>query len=256
MANANESNQPVPGSGLTAEERDLMLSGVASGKRIVFVTYSLTDNIERQLDFLIAVVLKKYARESLQATLYSCLKEIVINATKANAKRVFFDECGLRLNDPVDYEIGMKKVKALLSENWIKEYGHKARERDMHVSIAMRHSEDGLRIEVTNESDILPADEERIRQKLAEGMTYEDLVSFYMKNADNTEGEGLGLVMNLILLKGENINPALFRIGMVDGKAMARLEIPFTDNFVSVRGSNPKGFSAGKDHGEVQIDLR
>lgn len=254
MAQANRGSEPEKQ--LTPEDREQVLTGVSSGKRIVFVTYSLTDSIERQLDFLIAVILKKYEREALQATLYSCLKEIVVNATKANAKRVFFDEHGLKLDDPEHYNIGMQKVKEAISEKWISEYGRKAKDRDMHVSIAVRHSEDGLRIEVTNDSDILPADEDRIRQKLAEGMTYEDLVSFYMKNADNTEGEGIGLVMNLMLLKAENINPGLFRIGMVDGKAMARLEIPFTEKFVSVRGSDPKGFSQGRDTGEVQIDLR
>lgn len=240
---------------ISPQDREQVLKGVESGKRIVFVTYSLTDSIERQLDFLIAVVLKKYARESLQATLYSCVKEIVVNATKANAKKAFFDELGLRLDHPGDYEIGMKKVKAALSEAWIREYGKKAKDRDMHVSIAFRHANEGLRIEVTNDSDILPADEDRIRLKLAEGMTYDDLVAFYMKNADNTEGEGIGLVMNLMLLKAENINPALFRVGMVGGKAMARLEIPFNENFRSVRGEDPTGF-AGTKADELEIDFR
>ena len=32
-------------------------------------------------------------------------------------------------------------------------------------------------------------------------MQYEDLVAFYMDNADNTEGEGIGLVMIILMLK-------------------------------------------------------
>lgn len=243
-----------PDRGLTAEDREVVLRGIESGRRIVFVTYSLTDNIEKQLDFLIAVLLKKYARENLQATLYSCLKEIVINATKANAKKVFFDEHALNPNDSGHYAIGIKKLKKALSESWIREYGQKARNKGMQVSIAFLHGQDGLRIEVTNDSGILPADEERIRLKLAEGMTYDDLVQFYMQNADNTEGEGIGLVMNLMLLKAENINPALFRIGMVNGKAMARMEIPFTESFRSVRGPDPTGFASRE--GDLEIDLR
>lgn len=99
-----------------------------------------------------------------------------------------------------------------------------------------------MRIWVFNDTDLIPTDEKRIREKLAEGMTYEDLLSFYMANGDQAEGEGLGLVMNLLLLKGENINPALFRLGYIDGKTMARIEIPFSEDFVSTRGENPEGF--------------
>lgn len=232
-----------------------VLSAVAAGKRIVFVTYSLTDNIEKQLDFLIATLLKKYEREALQATLYSCVKEIIVNATKANAKKVYFEEQGLKLHDSADYAQGIKQIKQALSESWIHEYGLKAKQQDMQVTIAFKHDADGLRVEVHNDADLLPTDEDRIRMKLAEGMTYDDLVAFYMKNADNTEGEGIGLVMNLMLLKAENINPALFRIGMVNGKSLARIEIPFNDKFRSVRGQNPDGFVRDDEIG-LELDFR
>ena len=236
-------------------DSEQIVAGVAAGRKFVLVTHSLTNNVEKQIDFLIATILKKYGRESLQAALYSCVKEIVVNATKANAKRVFFEEHGLKVDNREEYIEGMKRIKALLSESWILEYGRKAKQRGMEVSVAFYHNNDGLRVEVKNDADILPTDEERIRLKLAEGTTYDDLVSFYMKNADNTEGEGLGLVMNLLLLKAENINPALFRIGMVDGKSLARVEIPFSENFKSVRGINPDGFVRDDDIG-LELDYR
>jgi len=221
---------------------DQIKQGVTEGRKFMLLTHSLTDSVEKQIDFLIAEILKKYGRESLQAALYSCVKEVMVNATKANAKRVFFDEQGLKFNDKTDYIEGMKRLKKLLSESWIEEYGRKAKQRNMEVSVTFVHNADGLRVEVKNDADILPSDEERIRLKLAEGTNYDDLAAFYIKNADNTEGEGLGLVMNLLLLKAENINPALFRVGMVNGKSLARIEIPFSENFKSVRGTNPDGY--------------
>lgn len=239
----------------TSGSADQIIQGVAAGRKFVLVTHSLTDNVEKQIDFLIATILEKYGKASLLAALYSCVKEVVVNATKANAKKVFFEEQGLKFNDREDYIEGMKRLKKLLSESWILEYGRKAKQRGMEVSIAFIHNADGLRIEVRNDADILPTDEERIRMKLAEGATYDDLATFYMKNVDNTEGEGLGLVMNLVLLKAENINPALFRVGMVDGKSLARIEIPFTENFKSVRGINPDGFVRDDDIG-LELDFR
>ena len=71
--------------------------------------------------------------------------------------------------------------------------------------------------------------------KLHAGMQYEDLVAFYMDNADNTEGEGMGLVMIILMLKGENIDPGNFRIEAYEDKTSARLEIPFNENYVNMR---------------------
>ncbi|MCB1317368.1 MAG: hypothetical protein KDK27_15495, partial [Leptospiraceae bacterium] len=63
------------------KDRQNIIDGVESGRRIVFITYAITDVMERQLDFVIAALLKKYNRIELQSTLYTCMKEIVVNAT-------------------------------------------------------------------------------------------------------------------------------------------------------------------------------
>ena len=52
-----------------------------------------------------------------------------------------------------------------------------------------------------------------------------------MDNADNTEGAGLGLALIIIMMKGEGIDPNLFRIAITDEYTSARLEIPFTNEF-------------------------
>jgi hypothetical protein len=225
----------------TIRDRAKILAAIESGQRLTMITYSLTDRGERQIDFIIAAILKRYGRQSLQSALYSCMKEVIINATRANAKRVFFEEQGYDIENSEQYRLGTAALKEQISEEWIRTYGQKARARQMDVRITFEHGSEGLRFEVLNSQNIIPADEIRLRQKLDEGMAYDDLVSFYMAQGDQTEGEGIGLVMNLLLLKGENINPALFRIGNVDGRTMARIEIPFNQTFESQRGPEPAG---------------
>ncbi|MCB1166258.1 MAG: histidine kinase [Leptospiraceae bacterium] len=237
------------------KDRERILDAVNAGKRVKFVTYSLTDTMERQLDFVVAAILKKYNHSKLQSTLYSCLKELVVNATKANAKRVYFEELGLDIANPDQYRQGMESLKSNLSESWIKKYGELARRAGLESSISFDHNPHGLRIIVLNDTDLLGADESRIREKLSEGMSYEDLLSFYMANGDQTEGEGMGLVMNLLLLKGEEIDPALFRIGNLDGKTMGRIEIPFSEKFQSVRGTDPRGWKERPPQGEIELDF-
>ncbi|MCB1326482.1 MAG: histidine kinase [Spirochaetales bacterium] len=220
--------------------RESILKAINTGQKLVFLTHVLSENMEHQLDFVIAALLKKYDQEHLQSTFYTCLKEIVINATKANAKEAYFKAEGLKIDQEEDYERGMARLRGAMNEAWIEKYGAAAKEMGLDVSITFEHNSDGVRVLVWS-SPMKAREESRIRQKLAEGMRYDDIVAFYLANADQTEGEGIGLVMILLLLKAEHISPHLFRIGTVEQKTLARLEIPLSENFVSVRGADPAG---------------
>lgn len=215
---------------------------IAKGKKITLITYHLSEKMEKQIDSVVSLLLSHYNKAELQPTLYSLIKEMVVNGTKANAKHIFLQELNINSDVEQDYHNGMIQMKEKLSEDFIIEYGQKAKTAGLDVKITFFHNDDGIRVEVTNNLTIIPADEKRLRLKLKEGMGYDDLASFYMANVDNTEGEGIGLVMNLLLLKAENIDPALFRVATNDGFTTARVEIPLSENFVSVRGKNPAGF--------------
>jgi hypothetical protein len=114
---------------------------------------------------------------------------------------------------------------------------------NLEVQLHFFHDPRGLRIEVRSTA-LLTAEEHRIRRRLTAGMGYEDLVQFYRTHGDRSEGEGLGLAMVLLLYRAEGLNPHLFRIGVVDGETLARLEVPLSPNFVSVRGADPAGLIA------------
>lgn len=225
----------------TQDQRKTIKQAISTGENLRLIVHSIKDSIEHEINFVLAALLDQYEQEQLQSTLYSCLKELLVNAVKANAKRVFFEEMGIEETSGPRYEQGLRLFKDNLTESWVENYCHKALDKGLDVRIDIFHSRDGLRIEVINQLEISSEDEARIREKFATGMSYDDLVSFYLDHADKSEGEGLGFAMNVLLLKGEQINPALFRVGTGNGKTIARLEIPFTEDFISVRGPNPEG---------------
>jgi hypothetical protein len=76
-------------------------------------------------------------------------------------------------------------------------------------------------------------------------MGYNDIAEFYMDNMDNTEGAGLGIALIIILLKNDSIDPNLFRIITKADKTVARIEIPFTPDYVTLRERGQKQAANG-----------
>lgn len=197
----------------------------------------MTEMVETHIKHALDSILAKTNRNNLIHVLYTILKELVINGCKANQKRIFFDERGLDISKSDDYNQGNDQYKKLFSEKMALEYGLKARTRGFYVIIDFNFDENGLTMEVIDNTPIAPQEEDLMRAKLKRSMGYNDIAEFYLDQANmgEAEGAGLGLALIIILLKGEGVDPKYFRIIIEKDKTVARLEIPFTDKFVSKR---------------------
>ncbi|HOJ50071.1 MAG TPA: histidine kinase [Spirochaetota bacterium] len=208
---------------------------IDNGKVIRVISYSMSDDIEKKLDYVVENILKKYNKENLKSMIYTAVKELAINGTKANLKRIFFEEKGLDLFNPDDYEKGMSEYKNYMTEEMALKYGQIAKKKGLYVRISFYHEPNGMRIEVVNNTPITPQEEKRLREKMSKIMKYETLMDFYMENQDNTEGAGMGLALVTTMLKAENVDPNLFRIMTKEDRTIARIEIPFNENFITQR---------------------
>lgn len=202
-------------------EKNIQLA-VNNGRIIRLISYAMSSDIEKKLHTVIHGILSRYQREDLQSLVYTCLKELAINGTKANLKRIFFDENGYDLHDDQQYEAGMKEYKKVITESAASYYGKVAFEQGLYVRISFVHDCSGLKVEVINNTEMTPQEERRLRSKLSQIMQYETMMDFYMENADNVEGAGMGLALITTMLRGEKIDPATFRIIKRDDKTVAR----------------------------------
>jgi hypothetical protein len=146
----------------------------------------------------------------------------------------------------------MVLYKDYMTEEMAVKYGKKAKKKGLFVRISFFHTPQGLRIEVINNTNITPQEEQRLREKLGKIMQYDSLVDFYMNNPDNTEGAGMGLALVTTLMKGENIDPNLFRIMTCPEETVARIEIPFSSDFVSIRDMGKKARKTDEEEYEEQ----
>lgn len=184
---------------------------------------------------LITEILKYLGKPQYTEMLYTITKELAINGVKANQKRVFFEDEGLDIMNPEDYKIGVEKYRKKFSEKMAEEYGKRCLARGVFVTITIYYCPDGLVVEVRNNTPVIKEEEIRMREKMKKAMGYNDIAEFYMDNMDNTEGAGLGIALIMILMKNEGIDPNLFRIITHPQYTIARVEIPFNENYVSIR---------------------
>jgi len=216
-------------------EKNLLIA-IDDGKSVELISSRIDENIEKQLRLVIERILERYGKSAMYDTLFSCIVELATNGTKANMKHLFFKDLNIDIHNPEEYYRQLKVFKERMTDRqWVQEHSIKARELGFYVKIAFHHNSDGITIEVINNLPLLDEDEKRIRHKFSSAMKYDDIISFYNDHHDSTEGEGLGFALNVILMKAENIDPALFRIGNLKGQTVARIEIPLTAHFKSLR---------------------
>jgi hypothetical protein len=195
----------------------------------------MSSNLEKYVLNVITEICKFYNIERFIEMLYTITKELAINGVKANQKRVFFEDEGLDITNAKDYAVGIENYKKKFSEKMAEEYGKRCLARGVFVNIRFHFCEDGLYVEVKNNTPVIKDEESRMREKMKKAMGYNDIAEFYMDNMDNTEGAGLGIALIMILMKNEGIDPNLFRIVTTNTYTIARVEIPFTTKYVSIR---------------------
>jgi hypothetical protein len=191
--------------------------------------------LEKYVLGILTEILTTRKTEKFVEMLYTITKELTINGIKANQKRVFFEDEGLEITNPVDYDKGIKEYSKKFSEKMAEEYGRRCLARGVFVQLRFHYCEDGMLVEVTNNTPVIKTEETRMREKMKKSMGYSDIAEFYMDNMDNTEGAGLGIALIMILMKNEGIDPNLFRIITHSDRTVARVEIPFNDRYVSIR---------------------
>jgi hypothetical protein len=208
---------------------------IKEGKDIEFTLYSLQESAQKLIYSSILELLNFYNRENLFAAVYTALFESAMNGIKANAKKAYFKEKDLNIYDEFDYNSGTKLFKKQVNNNNLPLYCEIAKGQGLYIKIILHHSKDGMKIELLNNSQLFKEEEKRIRAKLAIGQKYVSIVEFHKDNSDNSEGEGLGLMVSLLMLKEAGIPTSDFRIGCKNGITKTRIEIPFNSSYISER---------------------
>jgi len=204
---------------------------IQSGLPLTITTYTLPKEIEVYIEQVIEAFLRQMDQLKLKDYIVYCVQELVVNAKKANTKRVFFAERGLDINKPEDYTAGMAGFKEETYGN-IAHYLQLQKEKGLYIKVSLQIKRNTIHIEIRNNSTANKMEQLRIQDKLARSRQYDSLEDAFSSVLDDSEGAGLGLVILVLMLKKMGLSDDAFVLKTKEKYTVASISIPLDQTMV------------------------
>lgn len=192
---------------------------------LTFRLTSLPHESHGLLDRILEIYLIELGQERILEPLSFCLRELIINAQKANTKRLYFEEKGLDIARDADYQKGMAGFRRELTgrvEHWLQQL----RMRKLFISVTFQTSRGNLAILVRNSAEITAHEQSRIYDRIARARAHHSFVEALAGPLDSVEGAGLGILILMEFLKRIGLGEEAFSIQARDGMTIASVMIP------------------------------
>ena len=147
-------------------ETEKVVQAARNSIPLTIKTFTLPHETEVYLEDILVVFLQELGQEKLKDPLAYCLRELAVNAKKANTKRVFFKEKGLDILNDQQYQDGMKTFKQETLDN-IGHYLELQKEAGLFVKIIFQAKANRLNLYVTNNTEITRAEQIRVFDRIA-----------------------------------------------------------------------------------------
>lgn len=195
------------------------------GIPLVIHTSLLPPQTEADLEEILGIFLEELGRGDVAHHLAYCLRELTGNAKKANTKRAYFIDRGVDIRDPHAYAKAMETFKKDTLQD-IDRYLALAESKGLEIKITFVVRDQVLQIQVANNTPLLPAELERVDERIALARSYTTMDEAFEDVLDDSEGAGLGLTILLLMLRRMGLSEHSFRL-RTDGKdTVASLRIP------------------------------
>jgi len=188
------------------------------------------------LSHSLRTILEELKQENMFIHLEYVLNELVMNASKANLKRLYFQSKGLEINNPDDYKKGMAGFsrEALAKTG---EYQKIFQKNENFVNITIKSDGTTINIRIINNSPLLDIEKARINEKLKIGHGFDDITDLFNCSFDTSEGKGFGLIIILMMLRKISLNENALSFKNEGSCSVTSIHIPVS--------------TLSKDHGKI-----
>jgi putative nucleotidyltransferase with HDIG domain len=208
-------------------DKNTIVHAARSAAPLTIKTYTLPHDTEEELEGILDVFLKEMGQEALKDPLFYCLRELAVNAKKANTKRIYFKLKELDLNDESQYQSGMSAFKRDTLDN-IDFFLQKQKEAGLYIKIIFHNQGDVFNMYICNNSEMTRKEQMRVYDRIARSRAFNSMEEALATVLDDSEGAGLGLVILVLMLKKMGLNEDAFDIDVDKGETIARVSIPMS----------------------------
>ncbi|MCL2705401.1 MAG: HDOD domain-containing protein [Spirochaetaceae bacterium] len=194
---------------------------------LIINTNKINHEIEEQLEQILGIFLEEFGQKAILTQISYCLRELAVNANKANTKRVYFMEKNLDIEDEEDYQAGMQSFKGDTLDN-IEYYFEKQKEEGLYIKVGFHASTEKLTITIRNNSKISKKEQMRVYDRIARSRAFNTLEEAMTSVLDSSEGAGLGLVILVLMLKKIGLNEDAFDLDVEGEETVSKLIVPFS----------------------------
>jgi len=212
-------------------DEEKIKKAIQSGLPLTITTYTHPKEIEVYIEQVIDAFLKHMNQMKLRDYIVYIVQELVVNAKKANTKRVYFAERGLDIDNDNDYFLGMKDFKEETIGN-INHYLQLQKEKGLYIKVILQVKRNTILIEIRNNVSANKMEQLRIQDKMARSRQFASLEDALSQVLDDSEGAGLGLVILVLMLKKMGIDDEAFEIKAKGNLTIASISIPLDKTMI------------------------
>lgn len=204
-----------------------VLQAARSSIPLTVKSFTLPHETEVYLEEILGVFLKELGQDRLKDPLAYCLRELAVNAKKANTKRVYFKERALDIASQEEYEEGMRDFKQSTLDN-ISYYLELQKNEGLYIKVVFHAKGKTFSVSVHNNVLISRKEQLRVYDRVARARAFESMEEALSTVLDDSEGAGLGIVIMVLMLKKIGLDEEAFDIDVEGEETVARITIPFS----------------------------
>jgi putative nucleotidyltransferase with HDIG domain len=194
-------------------------------QNIVFQLWSLDSKIEKNISNLLNIILTHTNALQIKNVLFTIMRELLVNAVKANSKRIHFFRKNLDINNPQHYTKGIEDFKEELADK-SEEFVALLHKNNLFVQVSISYRTDPIVLSVTNNNPISSTEKGRILDQKKKAAHLNNLAEVIEDIVDYSEGAGLGIPMIILMLKNAGADAESFQIFSDETYTRTRISIP------------------------------
>lgn len=212
-----------------------ILDGIHDGKTIAMNCYTLTDNFVKNLEIVLRNILNHYEKIELLPAIFGTTQELVNWTCISNMRYIYYKQNDLDLNDENVFKDNESRFLSSINKINSANYRDYLKTNKMYVHMVFEHEVTGLNVKVYNVSENTLDQEKYLRGYLKQAMNYSNVLDYFKDHPEDPQGKNMGLAFSIIILKESGLRPELMRISKSGKGAYSRIEIPFVNEYESIR---------------------